>query len=460
MSLLSDVPQVSVSPLVRRVPVAADSEGYDCCELSTAYGLRPFDWQRTALIDTMGVREDGRWAAPRGGWSVARQNGKNGGAEMFEVHVTAMLGMRVLHSAHEVKTARKAFKRLLDFFDNPRRYPELAALVKEIRRTNGQEAIELHNGGSVEFLARTKASGRGYSADILLLDEAQELTDDELEAMQPTISASQNPMLFLMGTPPRPDKPAVVWRRFRQAAVDNLDPEMFWIEYGVEPDADFAARESWARSNPGAPESISWDTIAGEFATLSPEGFAAERLGVWFPKPENIGGAIPLERWEALADRCEPQGTPSFAVATAQDRSWSAIASAWKRPDGSVQVELVDYQRGASWVTERAEAIQARYGVQVLVTNAARGLVRGAREPSQTEQAQAHNALVEAVLDFTMHHPDQAALNIAAQTCGWRPFGDTRLLDRKGTADISPIDAAALALWGCLQARDADFYVI
>src|SRR5690606_40084508 len=68
------------------------------------------------------------------------------------------LGEKFLHTAHEVKTARKAFLRIASFFENPRRWPELAELVKEIRRTNGQEAVVLHNGGSVEFVADRKST--------------------------------------------------------------------------------------------------------------------------------------------------------------------------------------------------------------------------------------------------------------------------------------------------------------
>ena len=101
----------------------------------------------TVLRGSLG-RRDGRWSAPRVGLDVARQNGKNAVIEIVELFKMVLLGRRILHTAHEVKTCRKAFSRLLEFFDNERQYPELRALVREIRRTNGQEAIVLRNGGS------------------------------------------------------------------------------------------------------------------------------------------------------------------------------------------------------------------------------------------------------------------------------------------------------------------------
>ncbi|NKU63881.1 hypothetical protein GS891_12230 [Rhodococcus hoagii] len=79
--------------------------------------------------------------------------------------------------------ARKAFKRLQHFFgseknDPDAKFPELNALVEEIRSTNGQEAIVLKNGGSIEFVARSKGSARGFTIDVVVMDEAQELADE------------------------------------------------------------------------------------------------------------------------------------------------------------------------------------------------------------------------------------------------------------------------------------------
>ena len=50
---------------------------------------------------------------------------------MRELYGMVVLGERFLHTAHEVKTARKAFLRIAGFFENPRQYPELAAMAKK-----------------------------------------------------------------------------------------------------------------------------------------------------------------------------------------------------------------------------------------------------------------------------------------------------------------------------------------
>ena len=146
------------------------------------------------MSDWLRVRA-GRWASLDCGLSCPRQNGKNAILEVYELFVTVGLGRRVLHTAHEVKTGRKHFRRLRYFFgeraaDPGAEFQELNKLVREIRNVNGQEGIYLTNGGSIELVARSKSSGRGFTVDTLVCDEAQELTDDELQAINPSISAA------------------------------------------------------------------------------------------------------------------------------------------------------------------------------------------------------------------------------------------------------------------------------
>ncbi|MFT2526241.1 hypothetical protein ACMWQA_27725, partial [Escherichia coli] len=54
-------------------------------------------------------------------------------------------------------------------------------------------------------MARTKGSGRGFSASTILLDEAQELGFAVLAAILPTLSAIPNSQMWMCGTPPSPE---------------------------------------------------------------------------------------------------------------------------------------------------------------------------------------------------------------------------------------------------------------
>lgn len=424
--------------------------------MAASYGLDPDPWQAGVLDDWLGV-DGGRYAASRCGLAVPRQNGKNSALEVREVYGMVALGERFLHTAHEVKTARKAFARLLEFFDNARSYPELAGMVREIRRTNGQEAIVLDNGGSVEFIARSRGSGRGFSVDVLVADEAQELTEDAWAALLPTISASPNPQVILTGTPPPPGAAGEVFTRMRRTGVEGTDPRLAWSEWSCDDDleaVDIADPAVWAKTNPALSVRLQVATVADEFAVMSRETFARERLGWWQPTDARTA-AINPDVWAALADPGAERGSgQSFGVAVAPDHSWSAVAVAWRRPDGLAQVMLAANHEGTAWLPARVEELRSRWGGSVFVDTAARGLVPDVEETSQAMQVQAHNALALAVEGRLLRHGNEAALNYAVKAARWKPSGDSRVLDRKGSADVSPLIAVALALHGLNTAPD------
>ena len=85
----------------------------------------------------------------------------------------------------------------------------------------------LKNGGSIEFIARSKSSGRGFTVDVLVCDEAQELTDEQMEAIQPAISSapSGNPLTIYTGTPTPPTSPGTVFARMRRNAHRDKPPK-------------------------------------------------------------------------------------------------------------------------------------------------------------------------------------------------------------------------------------------
>ena len=206
----------------------------------------------------------------------------------------------------------------------------------------------------------------------------------------------------------------------------------------------------WARVNPavGAGRGGGMEFLEEQRRTLGLSLFAREHLCVWEPEPGESGGAIDGAAWSALADPQAARGSsPVFAVATAPDRSWSAVAVAWKRPDGLPQVMLADYRQDATWVAARATELKSTWGGRVVAANrAAHGLVPDAQNLSEADQAVAHNALSDAVLAGAVHHGNEPAMNTAVRAARWKLSGNTRVLDQKGNSDISPLTAAAGAV--------------
>jgi hypothetical protein len=78
--------------------------------------------------------------------------------------------------------------------------------------SQGHEAIILRNGNRLKFKARTVGgAGRGFSADLLVLDEAMLLPEQALDAMLPTLAARKNPQVWFTSSAGTPDS-AALWR--------------------------------------------------------------------------------------------------------------------------------------------------------------------------------------------------------------------------------------------------------
>ena len=454
-------PSGSQTPRVRLEPVGAVDfqDGDDAAKLAADYGLEPDPWQRDVLRGWLARRGDGKWAASRCGLAVPRQNGKNALLEMRELLGLVFLGERFLHTAHEVKTARKAFERLLGFFDNERQFPELAALVESVRRAP-QQGIYLHNGAQIEFVARSKNSARGFTVDVIVMDEAQELSDDDLSALMPTVSAAPlgNPQLIFTGTPPSPSMNGEVFTRTRAGALKGDVGRLRWDEWSCELDADRDDPASVALSNPAAGGSrLLWDAIADERAQMDDDTFARERLGEWL---EMDGGASLVAGWVDTEDPgSQAELVSGFGVEVSLDRAWTSIAVAGPNGDRT-HLELVERQRGTGWVLDRVQELDRDHGHPMWVID---GFGPSASLIPELEQSgvwltvcdtkavtTAAAWIVDAIAQRTITHGPQPELEQAVAGVKRRPLGDGAFaFGRKAsTSDITPFVAATLAFWG------------
>jgi len=456
---------VSQAPRVHERPRAPKTYGDIAADFAADYGLRPDPWQQIVLDDWL-AEKAGRWASLTCGLSVPRQNGKNALIEVRELFGMVGRGEKFLHTAHEVKTARKAFKRLQHFFgtkpDDPgAKFPELNALVLEVRNVNGQEAIFLRNGGSVEIVARSKNSARGFTVDVLVMDEAQEMSEDDLEALMPTTSSSplRNPQWIFTGTPPGPNANGEIFTRVRNEALSGKAVRLSWHEWSAEPDSDLDDRDEWRKVNPALINGrLQFEVIEGERARFSDDGFGRERLGMWASGLS--GTVIDAESWALVADPAS-MATESLALAVdvSPDRTMASIGLGGLRPDGSWHVELDEQRRGMGWIVPwvvkrcerneiRAVVIDGMSPAASLIDELARAGVK-VTTTSAGHMAAACGTFYDAVMDARVRHTDQPQVNLALSVARKRPIGDAWGWNRKTSdSDITPLVAATLALWG------------
>ena len=444
------------------LPEGICSSGLPAVEATLAQlGLGLDPWQRDAASCILGKDALGLYAADTILLSISRQVGKTFLVGLL-VFADCIInpGTLTVWTAHRFKVSRETFDELRGLA----MLPALAAHidVDAITTGAGNETIPFRNGSRIVFAARERGSVRGFrKVRRLVLDEAQILTEAAMSDLAPTQNQAQNPQMILMGTPPKPTDPSETFTTLREQALADEAEGLVYIEFSADPGSDPDDRAAWRQANP----SLGTRTPERALVRLrkllaNDDDFLREALGIWTDK-NSSSAAFDMGLWESLADAKAERGTsPAFGVATAPDRTWSAVAVAWHRPDGSAQVMLADYQAGASWVTARAEELATRWGGAFVANTAARGLVPGADEPGEQAQAQAHNLLADRVGDGTVHHYAELALNVAVAQSRWRTFGNTRVLDRRGSSDITPAEAVALALHALGEQQPADFYTI
>jgi hypothetical protein len=461
MSFKPGAPIGAQRPRVSLRPVSTDvRDADDAIALSSSYGLVPDDWQAWTLQGWLSRKRDGKLSAARCGVAVPRQNGKNGILEIAELFKLVVLGRRILHTAHEVKTARKAFIRLCSFFENPRQYPELAAVVRDIRRTNGQEAIYLLNGGSIEFIARSKGSGRGFTVDDLVCDEAQELNEDAFAALLPTISAapSGDPQVILTGTPPAPTMSGDVWTRMRTAGLERKDKRLCWDEWSCDGSVDLDDIQRWIASNPALGGRLSLDVLKDERVAFDDDTFARERLGMW--SGSNGRSVIDAQTWLTVADvRSVALDRLALAVDVSPDRSIASVSLAGQRADGLWHLELDEQRNGVGWLVPWLVARCARNDIRAVVIDGmspAASIIDDLRQhkikvttTSSRDMAAACGTLYDGVMEGWLRHTDQPQVNTALSVARQRKLQDAWAWNRKSdTSDITPLVACTLALWG------------
>lgn len=462
-------------PPIQVAPPAASTAGQEAIDLAARAGLVLDPWQQHVLRVGMGEKPDGSWASFEVAVNVPRQNGKGGIIEARELWGLFIGGEElILHSAHEFKTAKNAFKRIERLI---RQTPDLHKRVKTYRQTVGEEGIELHTGQLLRFIARSKGSGRGFTGHCNIMDEDMILGDNEMDALLPTMAAVQDPQIWYLGSAGI-GAPSVQLGRLRRRALAAIeaggtDPSLAYMEWSADPHVDEcpqdctahddpASDEAVLKSNPGVGYRLSLEKVARERATLSKDGYARERLGVG-DYPSDVADTwqvIGEDAWRALAAaESAPSDPVAFAIDMTPERSHAAIAVAgeWR---GGTHVEVVDHRPGTGWIVERAKELHERWGPRCWVVDGAGpagSLIADLEDalgvevvqPKGRDVAAACGQFYDAVAEQTLSHLDQAPLAAALAGAQQRPLGDAWAWARRiVSVDISPLVAATLAKWG------------
>ena len=463
----------SQEPRIKVEPHRVVTDGTDAAILMAEYGYKLDPWQKAVVDCWLGRDEEGHYNVTSAGLSLPRQNGKNVCLEAREFFGLLIKGERILHTAHQVRTSKKSFRRLAAMFTD-KRHPEVTDAVKTIRYTNGEESIELLNGGSIEFSARSRQAARGFDGiSLVVYDEAQELTDEQVEAIMATLSASATGtrQIIYTGTPPYPSCPGDVFRRRRLVCIDDPGRHDAWHEWSVAGDGiqdiDVTDVNLWYMTNPALGIRLDEDFTAEELRSLSKDGFARERLGWWAPVLEHKEEyAIPADVWNACrSEEPKPEGKTAYGIKFSADGSTVALCGAVIPENVPARISLIELRPTghgigwlADWLNERYKkascvVIDGRNGVDVLVERIAdTWKVKGSIiRPTSRDMIAATGTLTNALNEKSVTwFYQQEALNDSAITSVKRSIGGGWCF---GGDNSTPIEAASLALWGAQNSK-------
>lgn len=450
-------------------------------------GLVLDPWQVIALEHLTYTRADGRWCALESMIEAPRQNGKTAGLEAFLLTGLAVWELPLmLFSAHEFRTASETFVRMLAAIEST---PSIDRMVARVRHAKGEEGVEMKSGARLRFVARATHSGRGLSADVVVLDEALRLTPQQMAAVLPTMSARSvtgNPQVVYASSSGDGDSDVLAAIRKRIVAADPgpLSGAIWcarpWDDlpaaerdrYGSR-GAYFDDAEVWAQANPALGRRISVEFVRAERSAMTEDAFGRERLGIWDDEPTST--VFRPGQWEACAGELDTSGERVvLAVETTLDRSSSSIVAV--SGTGTPGALVVATGAGTAWVAQRLVAVCNDMQVAAVVIDekgSTAPLIPGIEDAFESadvsvtlvkttyaDMAEACALTYDAIVTGQIRHRNDPELNAAVAGAVKRESEGAFVWSRrKGGPVIAPLVALSLAYWQWRQVDENDYDV-
>jgi hypothetical protein len=411
--------------------------------------LRP--WQRYALERVLEHRADGSLRWRRVILTVSRQSGKSvfaRGACAWRVGAADVFGepQEVLHIANLRATAHRiwlAAARQLE-----------TSIGATVRRSNGQEAIELLDGSAWRLAASTLDGGVGSSVSMAFVDEAWRIGREVVDgAIAPTMLERVSPQLILVST--AGDGGSLLLLEDREAAIGELaDPDTartLLLEWSAPPEADPGDVEAWRLASPHWTPARLEALQHAHATTPSESDWRRQYLNQW---------VLAARSWIAPAawrDAAEPglelaPAPPGTVAINDQDGSPGACGYvlAVAAADRVDVVGRAFPTRRAMWA-ELEQLTRSRRGLTLLypasfAEHVAKLSVQTATKVGTAEQRAGYGPTLAALADGRLRHDDDAELSrqILTATPVTVPDVGTTLSTKRSPG---PIYLARAAVW-------------
>lgn len=449
------------------------TKGQEAIELYNSSKRTAQEWQELLVTDILAVNEDGLWTHTKFGYSVPRRNGKNEIVAIRELYGLKN-GENILHTAHRTSTSSSASKRLASIL-NEAGYTEVIRVKRGEKykksytyaKQFGMERITIldEGGGTCDFRTRSSKGGLGEGFDLLIIDEAQEYTDDQESALKYVVSSSQNPQTIFCGTPPTPISSGTVFMKLRQSILEGRTVNAGWAEWSVDEQSDTRNKELWYETNPSLGTILSERKIIDELGTDDID-FNIQRLGLWLKY--NLKSAISKTEWlEMKAERIPELKGPMFVgIKYGKDGRNVAVSIAVKTKENKIFLEAVDCREiraGNAWIInflKKADyekvVVDGINGQQLLIEDMKEIRLKLPIIPTVKEIIEANAAFEQGVFRQNIVHMDQPSLTQSVSNCEKRNIGTNGgfgYKSQKEDIDVALLDSALLAYWLCSKSK-------
>lgn len=467
----------SQKPTQSRILPFKKSHGKKAIDLYNKTGRKAQKWQVDLTRQILATNNEGLYVHTKAGYSIPRRNGKNEIIAIRELYAL-IYGEKCLHTAHRTTTSSSAAKRLSELLDSlgyieiqrPKKgetYEKGYIFAKQF----GLERIQLltENSGKVDFRTRTSKGGLGEGFDILIIDEAQEYTEDQESSLKYVVSDSKNPQTIMCGTPPTMVSSGTVFPKFRKDTLEGKSIDSLWAEWSVEEETDPFNKDAWYKTNPSLGLILTERKIMSEIGSDILD-FNIQRLGYWSEK--NLKSAIAEAEWKKLYCDTVPEAKNKnlyIGIKYGNDGVNTAMSIAFKTIDNKVFLESIDIRatrEGNEWIIDFIKkcknlnklCIDGQNGQQILTDELkANKIIKKPILPTVAEIITANAAFEQAVLKEKICHKGQESLKEIVSNCEHRNIGSKGGFGYKSIkvdADITLMDSAILAYWLCSTAKE------
>lgn len=434
-------------------------------------GRSAMEWQQLQIYDIMALNDDGQWAHMKYGYAVPRRNGKT------EIIIMRSLwglthGERILYTAHRTTTSHSMWEKVVKALADA---GYIEGTDFKTTKQMGLEHIEMLDGSGAVMNFRTRSSkgGLGEGYDLLIIDEAQEYTDDQASALKYVVTDSQfvhGPQTIFLGTPPTAVSAGTVFEKFRKDTLSGFAGDNGWAEWSVSQLSDTHDPELWYETNPSLGTVLTERKIRAELqADPFDVDLNIQRLGFWLSY--NQKSAITTQEWRAVLVDGKPdlgQIKLYYGVKYGKNSESVSMAVAAKTTDGRIFVEAIDcrpVRAGNSWMmpfmlNPHAEGIviDGASGQAVLADEMrSAGVKKKPVMPKVGEVIEAYSLFEQNVFSKAICHSDQPSLEQIVSNCEHRAIGSgggygySSILEG---ADVSLLDAVVFAHWACATAKE------